>query len=407
MPFLFSFLLKYSISLAVVYIFYQLVLRPLTFYQWNRFYLLGYSLLCFVIPFINIGPLVERKDSAPIRIIYYIPAFDKYTSATINWWNIILLVLITGSLCMIIRLCVQIFSLRKMKKTATKINQSAVSVYHVEKSIIPFSFGNAIYINRNMHTEKELDDIVLHEFVHVKQKHTIDILLAELLCIFNWYNPFAWLLRKAIRQNLEFIADNKVLQTGMNKKNYQYHLLKVIGMPRYSIANNFNFSSLKKRIAMMNTIKTARIQLLRFLFLLPLLGVVLLAFRNNTGNKPPKKIISPVVQVTDTIPTKEKNVDQISSMIVLKNDSVIKIILKNGKTEVYDLKKPDQKKAFENKYKTTPEKQDEKTFYGFHAGRRRRASFCSGGNRCLAEPPLQARGRLYVPRVPMQRMDSG
>jgi hypothetical protein len=108
----------------------------------------------------------------------------------------------------------------------------------------------------------------------------VDILFAELLCIVNWYNPFVWLMRYSIRQNLEFAADRKVLGSGVDKKGYQYHLLKVVGDPGYRLANNFNFSSLKKRIIMMNKIKSARLHLVKFLFILPLLGVLLVAFRS-------------------------------------------------------------------------------------------------------------------------------
>jgi beta-lactamase regulating signal transducer with metallopeptidase domain len=94
--------------------------------------------------------------------------------------------------------------------------------------------------------------------VHVRQKHTVDILLAELLTIVNWYNPFVWLIRYSIRQNLEFIADCEVLKKGLDKKSYQYHLLSVMGQVEYKLANNFNFSSLKKRIVMMNKLRSAR-----------------------------------------------------------------------------------------------------------------------------------------------------
>src|SRR4029453_17672904 len=102
---------------------------------------------------------------------------------------------------------------------------------------------------------------------HVKQRHSIDIIWGEILCMLNWYNPFAWLLKSAIRQNLEFIADNKVMEHGIDKKEYQYLLLKVIGNNQFSIAPKFNFSSLKKRIAMMNKMKTAGVHLVKFLFI--------------------------------------------------------------------------------------------------------------------------------------------
>jgi len=135
-----------------------------------------------------------------------------------------------------------------------------------------------------MHTDKELGEIIMHEYVHVKQLHSADILIAELFCVVNWFNPFAWFIRHSIRQNLEFIADDNVVRSGINKKDYQYHLLKVVGIPQYRIANQFNFSSLKKRIIMMNRARSAKIHLLKFMFILPLLAVTLMAFRSEIVN---------------------------------------------------------------------------------------------------------------------------
>lgn len=287
-----QYLIKFSISLAVLYIFYRAVLRPLTFYQCNRFYLLCYSLLSFVIPFINIAPWLGTGDKQ--KFVNFIPVIHTYNTVTelpaaptLSWWqrltptDWLLAVFCLGVIVMLLKLMRQIISLRKIRLTATLLQTgTGVQLYETNASVSPFSFGNAIYFNRQLHTEEELQRIIQHEFVHVQQKHTIDLLTAELLCVVNWFNPFAWLIRYSIRQNLEFIADNNVVRNGIDKKEYQYLLLKVTGVPQYSIAGNFNLSNLKKRIAMMNKMKSTRLHLAKFLFILPLLAVVLLAFRN-------------------------------------------------------------------------------------------------------------------------------
>jgi hypothetical protein len=92
-------------------------------------------------------------------------------------------------------------------------------------------------------------------------------------------------MRYAIRQNLEFLADDQVLKNGLDKKQYQYLLLKVIGNRQFSVAANFNFSSLKNRIAMMNKLKSAKLHLIKFLFILPLLAVLLISFRDKIQYK--------------------------------------------------------------------------------------------------------------------------
>jgi beta-lactamase regulating signal transducer with metallopeptidase domain len=315
MPALFSYLIKLSIGLAVVALFYQLVLRRLTFYNWNRWYLFAYTIACFFIPFIDINPILHNNEWTDTSLVQLIPiindnpaALSNNTGAVhFNYWNIAIILLATGATIMLCRLLIQLISFRRMMKKAELISGDNLKVYQVNESIIPFSFGNSVFINRNLHTAEELQEIIRHEFVHARQKHSLDIIWSELLCMLNWYNPFVWLLRKSIRQNLEFIADNNVVENGIDKKEYQYLLLKVIGNSQFSIATQFNFSSLKKRIAMMNKTKSAKRQLLRMLFLLPATAVLLLAFRNkmdafeNRGQEqPPVKTREAIFR--DTVP---------------------------------------------------------------------------------------------------------
>ena len=310
MPFLLLYIIKFSISLAVVFLFYHLVLRKLTFYNWNRLYLVGYTLLSFFVPFIDISVALQENKLSDHEMITWLPVIQLKgsrltTDPGTGIWNSLTFLLIAGILIMAFRLCMQFISYKKMLHKATLLSKDGMNLYQVNDSIIPFSFGNSIFINTAQHTPEELQEIIRHEMVHVKQKHSIDILWSELFCILNWFNPFAWLIRKAIRQNLEFIADKNVLNNGIDRKQYQYLLLKVIGNNQFSIAQHFNFSSLKKRIAMMNKLKSAKINLLRFLFVLPLLSVILLAFRKQVKNKqvPQSDAITTVNNIIqDTIP---------------------------------------------------------------------------------------------------------
>lgn len=287
MPPLIIYLLKLSISLSVVFLFYHFVLRRLTFYTWNRWYLIGYSLMCFFLPFIDISLVLEGSEIKNSPVVKWVPVLGQQIglntgtdSGTLSGWEYALLVLMAGVGVMLVRLGIQLISIYRMRKRSSMISQDGIRIYQVDAPIIPFSFGDSIFINQQQHSLEELEEIIRHEFVHVKQKHSMDIIWGELLCLLNWYNPFAWLLKKLIRQNLEFIADRHVLEQGMDRKEYQYLLLKVIGNNHFSIANQFNFSSLKKRIAMMNKIRSAKFHLVKFMFVLPLVSVMLLAFRN-------------------------------------------------------------------------------------------------------------------------------
>lgn len=370
MSLLLSYCFKLSISLAVVGIFYHLVLRKLTFYKWNRYYLVVYSVVAFFVPCIDVSPMLQKTQLTTVHFVHWIPVLREEdvlaepVSSSTSFVDCAAIVIVAGMLVMFIRLLFQLFSFRRLIRKAEIISGEGMKLYHVNKTIIPFSFGSSIFLNRNLHTEAELRDIIRHEFVHVKQKHTVDILWSEILCVLNWYNPFAWLLRAAIRQNLEFIADSKVLQSGIDRKQYQYLLLKVIGNNQFSIASKFNFSSLKKRIAMMNKLNSARFNLVRFLFVLPIIAVLLLAFRSIQPKvqrqSKHKEIVGVQAERIDTVPGPVKSKRTTNKLTTISvdadryeiQDNKAVVHLSDGTVEDYDLKDARQKEKFETKYGT-------------------------------------------------------
>lgn len=308
------YLLKLSLSLTVMYAFYRIVLQRFTFYRHNRWYLLLYSMVSFLIPLIDLATLWSPSSPRLQKVSDWVPpVVTQYTGPAtrsahgIGW---LMWLFAAVSMFLLVRMLIRLWSLQRLRKKASLLREGQVKVYQVEDAIAPFSFGNAIYINQHQHTAAELENILRHEFVHVSERHTIDMLWAEFLCLVNWYNPAAWLIRKAIRQNLEFIADNRVLETGVNKKEYQYLLLQVLGQRPVPAGISFNVSSLKKRIAMMNKNKTARAHLSWFFLLLPVAAIVLLSFRSNWP--PPEKMSSvrvtpgPILAVADTVPRVEE-----------------------------------------------------------------------------------------------------
>jgi bla regulator protein BlaR1 len=152
------------------------------------------------------------------------------------------------------RLLVQLFSLYKLYRNSTPATIQDHDVRVTTANISPFSFWQNIYINPDNLDTADLKSILQHEQVHVKEWHTLDILLAEISLVFYWFNPGVWLMKKAVRENIEFITDRKILQAGTDTKAYQYSLLNVSIAATHllGITNHFNFSTLKKRIKMMN-----------------------------------------------------------------------------------------------------------------------------------------------------------
>ena len=287
MPVYFDYALKVSIALAVVFLFYALLLKRMTYYRWNRYFLLMFSLFSFIVPFTNVNVFVQAQQGNAVAFVNAIPSIHSFevTREDSNqgmaiYWQILSAVFLIVSFALLLRLLIQLLSIRKIQSKSTLLAGGEEKIYHISESILPFSFLNNIFINASNYNDKELQDILAHERVHVHEQHSADMLVSEIICILNWYNPFAWMIKNAIRENLEFIADDAVIRKGADKKHYQYLLLKVTGSLPSAVASSFKFSTLKSRIMMMNKKKTSGLHLLKFGLLIPIITLVLLAFRD-------------------------------------------------------------------------------------------------------------------------------
>jgi len=155
----------------------------------------------------------------------------------------------------------------------------------------PCSFGNNIFINPDGYDRDTYIKILLHEKVHISQGHTLDIIIAELALIFQWFNPFAWLYKNELHNNLEFLTDDCVLgYHKIERASYQESLLRV-SVPHLQIPLTANYSQsfLKKRILMMNAKKSDIGVMWKYLVLLPLLCAVMCAFNNTLAYGQAKK----------------------------------------------------------------------------------------------------------------------
>lgn len=301
MPALLIYLLKANIALTLFYLAYRFGLRRLTFYVLNRFFLLTGIVCSSVFPLIDVNALLQRHQQIS-EVVAYVPdlgALQLQPVSEFTVWHLLVYIFWVGVAVMAIRFFMQLLSLWRLHRQSQAAVIQQLPVKALQQPVNPFSFFKNIYINPSQHAPMELDAILQHEQVHVEQWHTIDVMMAELNNIFYWFNPGAWLMRTAVRENLEFITDRRMLQQGIDRKIYQYNLIKVSGIPyATAIANNFNLSHLKNRIKMMNSKRSAKYNMLRYLVLGCVVAVALLslnysraAFKHaQTGD------------VTDTIP---------------------------------------------------------------------------------------------------------
>lgn len=285
MPTFIIYLIKANIALTLFYLAYRFGLRRLTFYNLNRFFLLFGIAFSALFPLVNINTFFQQHEQLAGSVAYYTPDWSSMQLAQpqpFTVWSIIQYVFWVGAVVMTVRLSIQLLSLLRIH-----IRTKNGIIYHEKVKIMydrinPFSFFKNIYINPGLHSPEELENILKHEKIHVKGWHTADVLAGEINNIFYWFNPGAWLMKTAIQENLEFITDRKILQSGTDAKAYQYNLIKVSTIPfAVPVANNFNFSHLKMRIKMMNKKKSSGFHLLRYLLLLPVIAIAALIINSS------------------------------------------------------------------------------------------------------------------------------
>lgn len=264
------YLLKANAVLVCSFLFYKLLIQGNTFHKWNRYFFLVSVLAIGFIPQIDYACWFEVDASGIIPIMRLDPNIKVSRNTTSNYENICLIFLCIGALFFLVRFLVQLGSLIYLHKKTRKVKINGIKISVLETESGPFSFFRWIFFNPNIHTKQEIDEIIEHESIHIYQLHTLDLLVYEFLTILFWYNPLVWIMRQNMRQNLEYLVDRQIINSGYNKRHYQYHLLKISGMhTNFEITSNFYFKHLKNRIMMMNRRESAHSGLLKYLLLIP------------------------------------------------------------------------------------------------------------------------------------------
>lgn len=274
------YLLQVNVGLILFYALYKLVCTRDTFFRSRRFILIVSLVLPFILPFIDVREWLESRDRM-IMLTHFdysavLPEIVVGSEAAETGNRVFVLsewigyLYFAGVLVLLVRLAVQAFSLYRLIVRMPEKEINGVRVKCLNDPSGPFSFFTWIFMNPAAVKEDEISEILTHEMAHVRQHHSVDVLLAEIVSICCWINPFAWLLKREVRLNLEFLADRKVMEAGFATKSYQYHLLGLAYNHKYGLSNNFNFSHLKQRIIMMNKKKSNAAGHIKYaLFVLP------------------------------------------------------------------------------------------------------------------------------------------
>jgi len=279
----FMYLIESTAVLALLYLLYVLVLSKETFFNLNRFFLIGILMFSLAFPFLSFDfnqaevVAVERsvEEISKIRTSYYealalwdfagrteiseVQNIDDQRQLLISdkkWIDLVffglLVVYISGVLFCLSRL---IWTLRRIRKLITQYTPSelgGVKVISLPYATAPFSFMNFIFVHHALLDTPDFEQIMAHEKTHIDEKHSVDLLFVQLVAAFLWFNPVVWWLIKSLKTTHEYIADRKTISSGYSLVAYQTLLLRqLISNNSFGLIHNFNLSFIKKRITMM------------------------------------------------------------------------------------------------------------------------------------------------------------
>ena len=257
------YLLKSSLSMALLYSVYWFFLRKETTFRVNRFYLISALLLSLILPLISIHYTVFSNEPAAVESFTSVMQKNSFANGKGIISKIILISLkyiyLPGTVIFLFRILWQAMILIKLiRKNGFKYYEET-RVVENNRFTLPFSFMNLIFINPQHIRKSELDHIIAHEKVHIRENHWFDLLMVELTTIFLWFNPFIWFFERSIKQNHEYLADEGVIAQGYSVGRYHSVLInQLMGMEVIGITNNLNYSLNAKRLKMMKKKKTPK-----------------------------------------------------------------------------------------------------------------------------------------------------
>ena len=306
------YIIKANITLTILFIIYWSCMRNETYLAVNRFFLIFTVIIALILPSIKF-PIADILTESPIRYIAIEQFFSSENDFIYNSgaqmnssagaqgfeqtsFSKILLLYLSGVFLSII------FSLRRFrrllriiyKKNFQKLND--MKIINSEHCPSPFSFFNFVVINRDAYSRNEIMQIIAHEGVHYRQRHSIDLLFFEMSSVFFWFNPLIYIMAAHLRQIHEFLADRATLYQGFDKKAYQFLILKQsIGQPVLSVVNTFASSQTKRRIFMLNRYKSSHFAKLKIMIVVPVLILLFSLFNvHSIASDIPIHAVSPL-----------------------------------------------------------------------------------------------------------------
>jgi TonB family protein len=279
--------IKVGICLIAFYLLWKLLLSRETFHRFNRVALLAVMGAALVLPWIRFSldaPTVVTESMVELEGLLVTPAGAAPSQQVVQSWNAVnvaTVVYVIGLLAVVAWFLHSQWSLyRLMKKGRKESLPSGITLHVLPGEISPFSYFKHIVMSEQDYRDNPRE-ILIHEQAHIALRHSWDVMFMGVVTLFQWWNPAAWLLCRELRQVHEYEADEAVINRGVDAKQYQLLLIrKSVGDQLFSMANSFNYQSLKKRIRMMTIKKSSQWKRLWALAVVPVIAFALLAFAN-------------------------------------------------------------------------------------------------------------------------------
>lgn len=281
----FIYSVKVAVCLALFYLFHKLLMSRDTFHTFNRFAILSMMLLSLVLPLVHLSldseAGINRGTVALEGLVAQTVVADGGNGVGdgLTLTQVLLAAYVLGVVLFVGKALLSVGSLLRLIRRARCVEvRNGIRIYTMQGDISPFSWFRYIIMSEKDWQENRRE-IVLHEMAHIRRCHSMDVAVCNMMIVFQWYNPAAWLLKRELQTVHEYEADEAVLSAGVDATHYQMLLIrKAVGERLFSMANNLNHNSLKKRITMMKIKRTNPVQKAKIAFVLPLAAMTVAAF---------------------------------------------------------------------------------------------------------------------------------
>ncbi|WP_294721207.1 M56 family metallopeptidase [Prevotella sp.] len=345
----FIYSVKVAVCLALFYLFHKLLMSRDTFHTFNRFAILSMMLLSLVLPLVHLSldseAGINRGTVALEGLVAQTVVADggNGVGEGLTLTQVLLAAYVLGVVLFVGKALLSVGSLLRLIRRARCVEvRNGIRIYTMQGDISPFSWFRYIIMSEKDWQENRRE-IVLHEMAHIRRCHSMDVAVCNMMIVFQWYNPAAWLLKRELQTVHEYEADEAVLSAGVDATHYQMLLIrKAVGERLFSMANNLNHNSLKKRITMMKIKRTNPMQKAKVAFVLPLAAMTVAAFASqkvenlsekveqeseafsSVSDNPVVRAVGETARVAAVKVQEDKALEEASSMAMAKDTAEVK-----------------------------------------------------------------------------------